>query len=154
MGNQMVDTQRRPGRPRREIEPVTPQKLGEATIALLIEEGAPSLTMSKLAQRLDVRSQSLYHHVSGTDEAVSAARLILFGRIDREVLRGADFGDAVEQFAVEYLRVFLPIAEANSVFFSHRIADGVTLGLYQDFVKRAVAEGWEDQAALALLFEI
>ena len=151
---QRAPDRRRAGRPQAGARTLTRHAVGEAVIALLIAEGSPALSMSRIARKLGVRSQSLYHHVSGVTEAVNAARTVLMAQVDTKVLESAPWPESVGQFADSYFNTFWPLGAANGVFFDYGIADEVTLGVYARFVKCAGHAGFRGQRGLSLLFDI
>ena len=55
--------------------------IGEA-VALADEDGIGTLTMRRLADRLQVEPMSLYHHVANKDEILDAMVDVVFGEIE------------------------------------------------------------------------
>ncbi|MFI6699984.1 TetR/AcrR family transcriptional regulator C-terminal domain-containing protein [Streptomyces sp. NPDC050509] len=68
---------RRPPAPRQE-PPLTRERITEAAIALLDEEGLERLTMRHLAERLGVGTATLYWHIDTKDDVVDLATDAIF----------------------------------------------------------------------------
>lgn len=154
----MANEPRQSGRPKRGAPTVDREMIGRATIEVLIEHGATDLTISKIANVLGVRSQTLYYHVNTLTDAVNAARGVLLHTIDLEPLRRARDRDAwclaVVDFAEHYARLFLPLGQANNIFFLHEITDEVTLRMYDTFLKSALDAGVGGEDAIQLLLDL
>lgn len=147
-------TRRGPGRPRSGTQ-IDRRAIGEVALAILREEGVGGLTISAVAQRLGVRSQSLYHHVRSLAEVVDAARAILVSAIDLSTLDpDREFLAGVQEYAAEYFRAFLPVSRTIWLFFQHPIRDPGTLAMYERFLVRAVAAGLDEDVALTLMLDI
>lgn len=145
---------RGPGRPRAG-DALDRRAIGEAAISILREEGIPALTISAVAQRLGVRSQSLYHHVRSVSDVVDAARSVIVSSIDLTALTSEkDFLAGVQEFARGYFQAFLPLSRSIWLFFQHPIRDGGTIAMYESFMVRAVAAGLDEDVALTLLLDI
>ncbi len=56
--------------------------IAEAGLKLLDEGGTGGLTMTRLADRLQVRPSALYNHIAGKEEVLAGIRDLLSDRID------------------------------------------------------------------------
>ncbi|MBL3700762.1 TetR/AcrR family transcriptional regulator [Leucobacter luti] len=146
---------RAPGRPRAD-RPVTDRAMiGAAAIEILRESDAHKLTITNVAARLDVRSQTLYHHVRGVSDIVDAARAVCISRINLDCLApDVPFVAGVTAFAIRYAEVFTPLAKNIWEFFQHPINDPATIAMYETFLRRAIAEDLPDQRALTLMLDV
>ena len=142
------------GRPKRGSEVIDAARIGVATLKVLSERGANGLTISSIAKVLDVRSQTLYYHVSSVSDAVNMARGVLMNRIDVGLLEQGPWDEAVANFGVAYYRAFQPLGQENSVFFTYVITNAQALRAYERFIQHAMREGVEGQAALQLLLDV
>lgn len=149
------EPKRSPGRPRTGQPSVTRDAIGTATANLLRAQGPSVLTMSRVAKELGVRSQSLYHHVRSLDDLIDAARGVTVRRIDLAPLENTvPFREGVQQFALEYLRAFLPFTQSIWTFFQYPIADPATVTMYETFMRRAIAAGLPEDRALTLMLDV
>ncbi|KUF07375.1 TetR/AcrR family transcriptional regulator [Leucobacter sp. G161] len=150
----MSEARRTAGRPKRGTEVLNRTRIGEATVAALRAHGANGLTVSRIAAELDVRSQTLYHHMSTIGDAVNAARGSLLSAVDPAVFERLPWEEATVEFATTYYRAFNPLGQANSVFFLHKITDPLTLQIYEAFLHGAQAAGVSGERAMQLLLDI
>lgn len=136
--------------------PVTDRAMiGAAAVSILCESDAQSLTMTNVAKRLGVRSQTLYHHVRSVSDIIDAARAVLIGQIDLECLDEAvPLAEGFTAFAVRYAEVFQPLAGNIWEFFRHPITDATTIAMYERLLARALASGLSDARALTLILDV
>ena len=64
------------------------------------------------------------------------------------------FDSGVEAYALSYLEAFLPLSRASWLFFQHPIQEPRTIGMYEAFMQRALAEGLSSQNALTLMLDV
>jgi AcrR family transcriptional regulator len=74
-----------------------------AAIALVDDEGLPSLSMRTLAQRLGVKAMSLYNHVANKDDLIDGMVDVIYGQIDLPT--GPDWMAAMRARAVSARQV-------------------------------------------------
>ena len=67
---------------REERTPLTAERVVRGAVALADEIGIEALTMRKLAEFLDVKPMSIYHHVSSKDEILDGMVDLVFSEID------------------------------------------------------------------------
>lgn len=142
------------GRPKRGSAVIDAARIGGATLDVLSAQGVNGLTVSNIAKALDVRSQTLYYHVSSVSDAVNMARGVVMDRIDVGLLEQDPWDEAVANFAVAYYRAFQPLGQENSAFFMFVITNRQALCAYERFIRRAMGAGVGGQAALQLLLDI
>lgn len=151
----MAIQKRMAGRPRADQPSVDTHSIGTAACAILRDQGPSSLTISRVAQVLEVRSQSLYHHVHNLSEVVDAARSVTIAQVDLNSLtHDRPFGEGVEAFATSYFEAILPLSRAGWLFFQHPIHDPVTIHMYETFMRRALAAGLSSSRALTLMLDV
>jgi AcrR family transcriptional regulator len=85
----------RPRRSGRGEPPLTRDRIVEAAVALLDDEGIERLTMRRLAERLGVVAPSLYWHVDTKDDVVDLAVDAIFGEVPPGVGEAAEWRDDV-----------------------------------------------------------
>lgn len=86
---------------------LTPEKVVDAAVAVVDAEGAPSLTLGAVADRLGVRTPSLYNHVDGLDDLRRRLTVRALAELRRRLERaavGRSADDAVRSLAVAYRR--------------------------------------------------
>ncbi|WP_460748386.1 TetR/AcrR family transcriptional regulator C-terminal domain-containing protein [Nocardiopsis oceani] len=83
-------------RPRRER--VTRERIVDAALALLDEEGAERLTMRRLGQRLGTGSTTLYGHVSTKDDVLDLALDAVYAEVALPAEPSADWRDDIMAF--------------------------------------------------------
>ncbi|WP_242504142.1 TetR/AcrR family transcriptional regulator C-terminal domain-containing protein [Promicromonospora panici] len=71
----------RPRRAAKEEPPLSLERIVEAAVAVLDEDGIEKLSMRRLAQHLGVAAPSLYWHVSTKDDVVDLAVDAIFGEL-------------------------------------------------------------------------
>jgi AcrR family transcriptional regulator len=71
----------------------------QAAIELIHEEGAPALTMSRLADRLDIQTPSLYNHIAGQQDLYREL-ILTNARVLGEYLTDAAVGKSGRQALV------------------------------------------------------
>ncbi len=129
--------------------------IGAAALDILQESDARALTITNVAARLGVRSQTLYHHIRSVSDIVDAARSVCISRINLDCLDASvPFESGVTTFAIRYAEVFRPLAKSIWEFFQHPIHDSSTIGMYERFLQRAVAAGLSEARALTLMLDV
>lgn len=88
----------RRGRPPRGSEVLSRERVLEAALALVDEEGVEAISMRKIAGRLGVDPMSLYNHVDGKDAILDGIAEILMSSVVVPPL-GDDLRDNVETLA-------------------------------------------------------
>ena len=68
-GFEAVNSHRPKGRPHKAL--VTREKIAQAALAIVGEEGYEKLTMARIARRLNVGTSALYNHLSGKDDLLA-----------------------------------------------------------------------------------
>lgn len=116
---------------RRERVPLSRERIAQAALELLDEQGPDGLGMRPLAARLGVQAPSLYHHVSGVDEVIGMVHDLVDAEIDLLTLHDPDWRSGIEAFAHSFREAFhahphmMPLV-ADKVLLSH-----VALGVYE-----------------------
>ncbi len=65
-----------------ERKPLSRERVLEGAVALADEIGVEALTMRKLADALDVKPMTIYHHVPGKEQIIDGMVDVVFGEID------------------------------------------------------------------------
>jgi AcrR family transcriptional regulator len=94
-----------PDRPRR-ATPLTRERIVEAAVALLDEQGGEDLTMRRLAQCLAVTPTALYWHVSAKEDLLDLALDQIFGEVPVPTA-GGDWRDEVRALTFAWRAVML-----------------------------------------------
>ncbi|MDQ7904172.1 TetR/AcrR family transcriptional regulator C-terminal domain-containing protein [Phytohabitans sp. ZYX-F-186] len=94
-----------PSRPRR-TPPLTRERIVQAAVALLDEQGTEGLTVRRLAQRLGVTSTALYWHVKTKDDVLDLAVDHVFDEVEIPDA-GAGWRDNVYELTARWRAVML-----------------------------------------------
>lgn len=146
---------RTPGRPRADQPVIDRAMIGAAALEILRESDARKVTITAVAARLGVRSQTLYHHIRSVSDIIDAARSVCISRIDLSCLDPSiPLERGVTTFAIRYAEVFQPLARNIWEFFQHPIRDAATIDMYERFLRRAIAAGLSEERALTLMLDV
>jgi AcrR family transcriptional regulator len=139
--------------------PLHRDRIIEAAIAFIDEQGLPGLTMRRLGDRLGVEAMSLYRYVPGKEDLLDAVvdTLVLSMEHDDEVVSVPEDGwqDFLQRLAHGVRRVALAHPKAFPLVASRppeapwlrpplRSVDWV-----ESFLNALIAEGFTDEAAVA-----
>jgi AcrR family transcriptional regulator len=119
--------------------PLTRDRVLRAAIAVADESGIESLTMRKLAERLDVKAMSLYYHVANKEEVLDGIVDIVFGEISIPRV-GADWKPAMRDRAISVRRVIRDHPWATSLMQS-RVNPGPAVLRHHDSVIGCLRQG-------------
>ncbi|MFI8454589.1 TetR/AcrR family transcriptional regulator [Kitasatospora sp. NPDC085464] len=93
------------GRPSRAL--LTGERIAQAALQVVDEEGPDGLTMRALAERLGVKAASLYNHIQSKDALVDAVSELVNDEIDHAPLADPDWRAGLAAYARGYRAVFL-----------------------------------------------
>lgn len=97
---------RRAGRPRAGDEPLTRERILEAALSLVDEEGIEALSMRRLAKGLGVDPMAIYHHLSNKRALLSALIKEVFSGMRVMNLKGTgDWRGRVRAWALAFREV-------------------------------------------------
>lgn len=137
------------------------ERLVDAALDLVDEEGAEALSMRTLAARVDRQVSSLYNHVAGRGELIEAMRARIVEGIDTvpfvEPGGGAN-GDgasswdiALERWARSYLRAFAAHPNLIRLLATTSIQDRSTYAMYDSIVAGLERGGWPEGQVIAVM---
>lgn len=86
-GFEAVNSHRPKGRPHKAL--VTREKIAQAALAIVGEEGYEKLTMARIARRLNVGTSALYNHLSGKDDLIALVEDAVMGQVECSPLHAA-----------------------------------------------------------------
>ena len=132
--------------------PLTRDRVLRAAIAVADESGIESLTMRKLAERLDVKAMSLYYHVANKEEVLDGIVDIVFGEISIPRV-GADWKPAMRDRAISVRRVLRDHPWAISLMQS-RVNPGPAVLKHHDSVIGCLRQGGFSVAMAAHAFSV
>lgn len=130
------------------------QRLVQAALDLVDEEGAEALSMRTLAARVDRQVSSLYNHVSGRGELIELLRARIVEDIDvSPFLPGSDqhWDAALQSWARSYLRSFAAHPNLIRLLATTSIRDISTYRMYDVVVAGLVRGGWAEDEVVALM---
>lgn len=135
---------------------VTPERIGEAALALLDEGPDESvLTMRNLGARLGVRAPSLYAHVSGINEVLALVHARINASIDVSVLERSregvpDLADFAE-FGKRYRDAYRAHPIAASIITSRSINLDHALRVYAPIAEFLLAYGLTESLVMPVM---
>ncbi|MEV6423959.1 TetR/AcrR family transcriptional regulator C-terminal domain-containing protein [Streptomyces sp. NPDC051662] len=97
---------RRPPAPRQE-PPLTRERITEAAIALLDDEGMERLTMRHLAERIGVGATTLYWHIDTKDDVIDLATDAIFAEAQLPGGHDGDWQESVVDLLSRYRAMLL-----------------------------------------------
>ena len=130
--------------------PLTRERVLQAAVAVADESGIESLTMRRLAKRLEVKPMSLYYHVANKDEILDGIVDIAFGEISLPRV-GAEWKPALRDRALSVRNVLREHPWATSLMQS-RVNPGPALLRHHDAVIGCLREGGFSVAMAAHAF--
>ena len=95
-------TRKRAGRPRSGQEVLTRERILEAALAIVDEDGVEALSMRRLAAALGVDPMAIYHHVPGKPAVLDGLVERVFGTLPAGRKAGAMWQEQVRAFARSY----------------------------------------------------
>ena len=130
--------------------PLTRDRVLHAAVAVADESGIDSLTMRRLAERLDVKPMSLYYHVANKDDILDGIVDIVFSEISLP-RTGADWKVGMRDRAISVRRVLGEHPWATSLM-QERANPGPALLRHHDAVIGSLREGGFSVAMAAHAF--
>ncbi|HEU5432754.1 MAG TPA: TetR/AcrR family transcriptional regulator C-terminal domain-containing protein [Thermomicrobiales bacterium] len=83
-------------------EPLTSERIIDAALRIIDDEGLRALTMRRLGQALGVEAMSLYHHLPGKAAVLSGVAEALLSGLRLEATNGGSWQDRMRQLARAY----------------------------------------------------
>jgi AcrR family transcriptional regulator len=140
-----------------------------ATIDVVVDEGLPALSFSKIFEKAEVGAGTVYHYFSGKEALVLEVYRTVTERVDRAVLSAYDksaplkvrFGQLVTgivRFALDYPRELAFVhscshAPSIPIELRHRVTESmeVALGLFEEGQRDGVFAPMPSMVALAVV---
>ena len=133
-------------------------RLIDAALRLVDEEGDEALSMRALAGRGDRQVSSLYNHVSGRSEVIELMRARIVAEIDVSAFASADssgtgvaWDEALESWARSYLRAFAAHPNLIRLLATTSIRDLSTYEMYDVVIGGLRRGGWPEDATVAVM---
>lgn len=135
--------------------PLTRQRIIDAALELIDEQGLGDLTMRRLGSRLGVEAMSLYKHVPNKDAVVEGVRDLLLAQL-AELRRArppaADWVDALRGVALAFRDVCRSHPRALPLFAADADrAYAASWGAYEPVLTTMVAHGIDPDEAISAL---
>ena len=133
-------------------------RLVDAALALVDEEGGEALSMRTLAARVDRQVSSLYNHVPGRGELIELmrARIVadidvgVFGRIE-DAGENVPWDKALEMWARSYLTAFADHPNLIRLLATTSIRDLSTYEMYDAVIGGLRRGGWPQGRTVAVM---
>ncbi|GAA1851509.1 TetR/AcrR family transcriptional regulator C-terminal domain-containing protein [Brevibacterium marinum] len=134
------------------------ERLADAALALVDEEGSEALSMRTLAARVDRQVSSLYNHVSGRAELIELMRARIVADIDVRSFASAPssagevvWNVALESWARSYLRAFAAHPNLIRLLATTAIGDLSTYQMYDAVVAGLRRGGWPESRTVGVM---
>lgn len=140
---------RKPGRPKH--PPLSEAVIARAALDIIDEQDWAACTMTALAQRLGVRTPSLYHHVGGLRDIVDLVRQLVVSEIHDPRILDLPAPEAMRSFGLAYYHAFSRHPNTIQALSMTPVRDRDTLIMYEVFLQALVQDGWDKQRAFEAL---
>ncbi|GAB2738874.1 TetR/AcrR family transcriptional regulator C-terminal domain-containing protein [Salinifilum aidingensis] len=140
-------TQRRSGRPRTAV--LDRDRIGAAALALVDETG--DFTLPEVAQRLGVRTASLYHHVDGRAGVVELLREQVKNEMDMTALDDPSWRTAITGFVRSYRAAFAQHPRVVLLLATTTVRSPAVLAAYDKLVGHLTGNGIPPERAMTIL---
>lgn len=134
------------------------ERLVDAAIELVDDEGAEALSMRTLAERVDRQVSSLYNHISGRTELIEHMRARIVAKIDvgrfaesDSSARDVPWDEALGAWARSYLRAFAAHPALIRLLATTSIRDESTYVMYDAVVSGLRRGGWPESQVVAVM---
>ncbi|NNN14619.1 MAG: TetR family transcriptional regulator [Acidimicrobiaceae bacterium] len=114
----------------------------KAAIEILDREGEDEFTLSRVADRLGVKTSSLYNHIRSKDELVELIREVVVEPIDTEAFRRLPWDEAMLVWARSYRSAFAAHPNSIKLLSTRAIRAPIVLQMYEQEVSSMVGAGW------------
>jgi AcrR family transcriptional regulator len=133
--------------PRPVVPLLSRAQIAAAALALIDDTG--TFTLPGLAEALDVRPSSIYHHLpGGREEIIEAIRGLLAAEAPSIDERAHDWQTFVDQWSREYRQSLARHPEVVPLLTGQTVADPLTLGSYEQLARVLRDDGFHDDALL------
>lgn len=146
------ESRRRPGRPRGNA--LTRLRIATAALEIIDDSGWTGFTMQALAEKLDVRPPSLYHHLSGQRDIVDLVRELIVAQIHDPAILELSWPEAMRSFGISYYRAFAKHPNTIQVLSVSSVRDSHTLRMYETYLRSLCDDGWCVEEAFTTLLGI
>jgi AcrR family transcriptional regulator len=131
--------------------PVTRERISDAALAIVEEDGLETLTMRGIGARLGVEAMTLYHHVSGKDEILD----LLVARVMAEAgamtgNEGSDWRSLVRDFAVRYRTALLRHAGLLPLVATRPARGSAALKFFEDGLRVLADAGFSPEQCFCI----
>ncbi|AOP54527.1 MAG: TetR/AcrR family transcriptional regulator C-terminal domain-containing protein [Brevibacterium aurantiacum] len=134
------------------------ERLVDAALALVDDDGSEALSMRTLAARVDRQVSSLYNHVSGRTELIELMRARIVADIDVAAFasvgtsaRAIPWERALEFWARSYLRAFAAHPNLIRLLATTEIRDLSTYEMYDAVIAGLRRGGWPESRTVAVM---
>ncbi|HEY3467004.1 MAG TPA: TetR/AcrR family transcriptional regulator C-terminal domain-containing protein [Amycolatopsis sp.] len=138
---------RRRGRPPKDADPLSRDRILRAALDLVDEEGLDAVSMRKLARRLDVDPMSLYNHVDGKDALLDGIAEVLLAAIPAPS-PGADLRTTMAALARDFRAAMLGHPRAAPLVLTRQLASLTALAPVEAVLAPLLAAGYPPERAV------
>jgi len=143
---------RRRGRPPRDVQPLSRDRVLRAALALLDQHGLAKLSIRRIALRLGVTPMSLYNHFANKDELFDALHEAALPEIATPTLtRRISWRHLAVRMATALRQALRAHPQALPLFATRPVRSPALLRVADELLQRLLADGFSAQQALFLL---
>lgn len=139
MSKQTVSKQM--GRPRAGERRLTKERILEAALRLIDEDGVEGFSMRRLAAALGVDPMAIYHYLPGRDAVIDGAVESVFRRLRGRIARAGAWRERVHAFARAYCDLVAAHPRLALHLAAHLRSGGETLLIVNEILYQALEEG-------------
>ncbi len=140
------------GRPRRPV--LSADLIAREALALIDAEGTAAFSLPRLADRLGVRTASLYNHLDGRAAVVEGVRRLVVEEMDVSAFAVLPWPDALAVWARSYRAAFARHPHAIDLLATTTISSPATLAMYEAVVAALARGGWPRERLVAVLTSV
>jgi AcrR family transcriptional regulator len=120
---------------------LTPDRIVDAALRLIDEDGVEGLTMRRLGASLDVEAMSIYTHFASKGAVLDAVAARLLSRTEMPETKGQDWRNWTENLCANYRRLGLKHPKAFPLLASRRFNAEAGFAFFEAILRVLVSTG-------------
>lgn len=140
------------GRPHRPV--LSAELIAREALAMIDAGGTDAFSLPRLADRLGVRTASLYNHLDGRPAVIEGVRRLVVEEMDVSAFAVLPWPDALAAWARSYRDAFARHPHAIELLATTTISSPATLAMYEAVVAALARGGWPERHLVAVLTSV
>ncbi|MEU5683566.1 TetR/AcrR family transcriptional regulator [Streptomyces venezuelae] len=140
------------GRPRRPV--LSADLIAREALAMIDADGSGAFSLPRLADRLGVRTASLYNHLDGRSAVIEGVRRLVVEEMDISAFDELPWSDALAAWARSYRDAFARHPHTVELLATTTISSPATLAMYESVVAALARGGWPERHLVAVLTSV